>query len=587
MLTKQINPEHKQKLKTFLNLYNRQMINTYGNPQETAKHFIRQIKHEIHSYNTKSKDSTKYFRLLSNETDDFLYSYKTIQTKKEKEQALIKDKNLTSPFLDLINAYSIKGYKIPDLSYKHNLFTPSILTSEPSKVIPHFKNDKKNKNKDFRDCKDMKFIKKLNTLIKYNKLKVAKGDEHKGKRYKYLKEMFGFIPHLRDLIYEHQKHLELNEEIGVHNTETSHPIDTISYMSTIQNEDSHFQSINDNDNNNHNSHNNNNERSSVCKRLIPKHNRCSLTNSNQMNTFHANTIKISNYVENENKSLRNYNKSIEDCISSFEQDSEFYQTTRNRFPIKGLLLQNSSKKINSPSISRTCTNKTVKNIYFPNVTATQTKNPFTTNNNTNSIQTTPYKNNNIFQRKQSHQIYKQDSTLHYISPNIQTTKLTYNNISSIKKTKLCKEFTLGKTEIKSKPNLHINIESMNDSFKSVSHDKDIPPSNKKVSFAQLNISNSKDKGNNTLSQSTCSKNKKIEVSSFDDYSQNDPAEFFKLIQKTKKQVLTYDFDKMRNIAMNCKKTKHEGKKLVDKIISTDKILVNMDKKFIKSIEFNN
>jgi hypothetical protein len=85
MLTKQINPEHKQKLKTFLSLYNRQMINTYGNPQETAKHFIPQIKHEIHSYNTKSKDSTKYFRLLSNETDDFLYSYKTIQTKKEKE----------------------------------------------------------------------------------------------------------------------------------------------------------------------------------------------------------------------------------------------------------------------------------------------------------------------------------------------------------------------------------------------------------------------------------------------------------------------------------------------------------------------
>ena len=576
MLTKQINPEHKQKLKTFLNLYNRQMINTYGNPQEAAKHFIRQIKHEIHSYNTKSKDSTKYFRLLSNETDDFLYSYKTIQTKKEKEKALIKDKNLTSPFLDLINAYSIKGYKIPDLSYKHNLFAPSILTSEPSKVIPHFKNDKKNKNKDFRDCKDMKFMRKLNTLIKYNKLKVAKGDEHKGKRYKYLKEMFGFIPHLRDLINEHQKHLELNEEIGIHN-ETTHPIETISYISTIQNEDSRFQSINDN--------NNNNERSSICKRLIPKHNRCSLTNSN---TFHTNTMGMNSYVENENKSLRNYNKSIENCISSFEQDSAFYQTTRNRFPIKGLFLQNSSKKINSPSISRTCTNKTVKNIYFPNATATQNKNPFSTynTNNTNSIQTTPYKNSNIIQRKPSHKIFKQDSTLHYISPNIKSNKLSYMNISSIKKTKLCKEFTLGKTEVKPKPNLHINIESMNDSFKSVSHDKDMPPSNKKVSFAQLNISHSKDKGN-TLSQSTCSKNKKIEISSFDDYNLNDPAEFFKLIQKTKKQVLTYDFDKMRNIAMNCKKTKHEGKKLVDKIISTDKILVNMDKRFIKSIEFNN
>ena len=577
MITKQINPEHKQKLKTFLNLYNRQMVNTYGKPQEAARHFIHQIKQEIQSYNSKSKHSTKYFKLLSDETDDFLCSYKTIQTKKEKAKALIKDKNLTSPFLDLINAYSIKGYKIPDLSYKHNLFAPSILTSEPSRVIPHFKNDKKNKNKDFRDCKDMKFMKKLKTLIKFNKLRVAKRDEHKGKRYKYLKEMFGFIPHLRDLINEHQKNLELNEEIEVPN-ETSHPVDTISYISTIQNEDSRFQSIS----------NNNNERSSICKRLIPKHNKSSLSNPNQMNTFHTNTIKLSTFVENENKSLRNYNKSIEDCISSFEQDSAFYQITRNRFPIKGLILQTSSKKISSPPISRTCTNKTVKNIYFPNVTS-QSKNPFSTfnTNNNNNVQVTPHKNKNLIQRKQSHPISKQNSTLHYISPNIQSNKLSYMNISSIKKTKLCKEFTLGRSEIKSKPNLHINVESLNDSFQSISHEKDMAPTNKKVSFAQLTASYSKDKCN-TLSQTSCSKNKKIEISSFDDDdNKNIPAEFFKLIQKTKKQVLTYDFDKMRNIAMNCKKTKHEGKKLVDKIISTDKILVSMEKKFIKSMEFNN
>ena len=45
-----------------------------------------------------------------------------IQKKKEKLKAEIKDSKLTSPFLDLINQYTQRGYKIPDLSTKKNIF---------------------------------------------------------------------------------------------------------------------------------------------------------------------------------------------------------------------------------------------------------------------------------------------------------------------------------------------------------------------------------------------------------------------------------------------------------------------------------
>ena len=126
------------------------------------------ISHNIHKelsmYNDSLNDQSNDYHELSQSTDIFLQSYHQIQKTKEKEKERIKDKKLKSPFLDLINQYITKGYKIPDLSYNKNLFNPSILLSEPSKVL---KIPSSKPKTDLKQIKDVKYLRKLNkTVIK-------------------------------------------------------------------------------------------------------------------------------------------------------------------------------------------------------------------------------------------------------------------------------------------------------------------------------------------------------------------------------------------------------------------------------------
>ena len=124
----------------------------------------RDIHKELSMYNDSINDQSNEYNELSQSTDIFLQSYHQIQKTKEKEKERIKDKKLKSPFLELINQYITKGYKIPDLSYNKNLFKPSILLSEPSKVL---KIPSSKPKKDLKQIKDVKYLRKLNkTVIK-------------------------------------------------------------------------------------------------------------------------------------------------------------------------------------------------------------------------------------------------------------------------------------------------------------------------------------------------------------------------------------------------------------------------------------
>ena len=62
----------------------------------------------------------------------------------------------------------------------------------------------------------------------------------------------------------------------------------------------------------------------------------------------------------------------------------------------------------------------------------------------------------------------------------------------------------------------------------------------------------------------------------------DPVEFMTMIQKTKKNIMSYNFDNIKKIAMNGDSQK--GKEMIDKIVNLDDKLMKMDKALIKSLE---
>ena len=115
-----------------------------------------EIHEELHEFDSKAEKQTSLYNHLRTETTNFLSSYHTIQEKKEKDNERIKDKKLKSPFLDLINQYISRGYKIPDLSSNKNLFAPSILLSEPDKIV---------KLKEINASKDLKYLKRIKNAV--------------------------------------------------------------------------------------------------------------------------------------------------------------------------------------------------------------------------------------------------------------------------------------------------------------------------------------------------------------------------------------------------------------------------------------
>ena len=112
----------------------------------------------------------KWYHNLKEESREFLKSYMLIQKKKEKLKAEIKDSKLTSPFLDLINQYTQRGYKIPDLSVKKNLFSPSIILADGDRLKEYFKINKLSR----KEKKELSYVNKVNTFVNKNQQKLDK-----------------------------------------------------------------------------------------------------------------------------------------------------------------------------------------------------------------------------------------------------------------------------------------------------------------------------------------------------------------------------------------------------------------------------
>ena len=103
-----------------------------------------------------------------------LFSYKSEYTDKgEKQNAEIKDQKLVSPFLDLINRYTQRGYKIPDLSTKKNIFSPSLILSDEAKTKEYFKVNKLSK----KEKKELSYINKVNRCVIKRKHNIDKQAE--------------------------------------------------------------------------------------------------------------------------------------------------------------------------------------------------------------------------------------------------------------------------------------------------------------------------------------------------------------------------------------------------------------------------
>ena len=123
----------------------------------------KEINTELSSYEKRVKTDTFAYQNINQETKNFLNSYYKIQNKKAKQTDKIKDEKLKSPFLDLINQYINRGYKIPDLSYKKNLFNPSLLLLDTSKVVKIL--EKKKEKSNISKNKDFFYLRKVDNLV--------------------------------------------------------------------------------------------------------------------------------------------------------------------------------------------------------------------------------------------------------------------------------------------------------------------------------------------------------------------------------------------------------------------------------------
>ena len=133
-------------------------------------------------------------RIIKTENDDFQKDYRCLSENFQKSTNVI--------FKDLIRKYNERGYKIPNLTYQHNLFKINALIEENNdKLELALREDKKNKNPTIFN-KTLTYIKKMKYIT--NSLS-NKEDSNNIKRL----PKFSLTTNLRKNI----KNNETNEEI--------------------------------------------------------------------------------------------------------------------------------------------------------------------------------------------------------------------------------------------------------------------------------------------------------------------------------------------------------------------------------------
>jgi hypothetical protein len=227
------------------------------------KHFLTspldgfETNDHIRKFNEMMKDIQAEHQELREETEHFKQFNKKIEKRKEdldKKQPL-KVNTVEKTFAKLIHNYKQRGYRIPDLSPRKNLFKPSPLLLENSKIIDYYRFFCKDKEND----KNQYFVDKVGELVTARKMQNEIDAEFKETaRHKIIKNRLSIAAARRSSILQgiidekdmSQENLKLEKEnlelrknmnmqlTSIHN-ETNHSLMTNSFRSSKRPSENH------------------------------------------------------------------------------------------------------------------------------------------------------------------------------------------------------------------------------------------------------------------------------------------------------------------------------------------------------------
>ncbi len=157
---------YKKKVENNPDIIRIEKLKLISNSQPKTSHRV-----ELEDFEKKDLLLKKFQKELVVENNNFIESYSNVQK--------LYPKNTEEKFHDLITQYKQRGYKIPDLSIKRNLFTPNPLLLDKNKVNNYYSFYKKKKktisllSPKHKD-KHLQFLKNEENLVEKELFKIRK-----------------------------------------------------------------------------------------------------------------------------------------------------------------------------------------------------------------------------------------------------------------------------------------------------------------------------------------------------------------------------------------------------------------------------
>ena len=492
------------------------------------------------------------YNYLKSQTRDFILYYFQYQKKKEKEQEKLKIENFNTPFLALINKYLNLGYKIPNLSPKHNLFKNSLLIENSEKLNQFFDINKLT----IKEYKDLNYLKKLEfflyviqEIIKKEKIRDENVNlNNKNKNENNIKEIIEEITYYQPNIikdksgkfrFTHNKNskmkiinkylnLGIEDDFKKRDSKTFKTHKILNTLSTAEEFGQDF---------NNNTIQKNQSNKSLYKISKKKKNLDLFLEDNNYSSHKSLDINnISNYnmteekIKEENKKLKSYNESLKDCIKNLETEKKY-----NKFAL-------TKRKHNFPSTTKNSKEKikfTLKNNNINNYK----KISINTSNNFNKSNLKNLKTEPITTKNQNKKF------INFLLPNIKTANNSKKNIIKFFK------------DYKEKISL---INKRRKTYSSLS---------------------------NNIISSTITENKKKSITSYYlngliNPNKGDLNDFLKVITKTKKKIQNYNFDHFKKMVYSRNLNENSKMKIISNVENLDKKILDLDKELIRVVEKN-
>ena len=128
-----------------------------------------ETENQVEQFTKKSRVIMTEYEDLKNDSENFLQGYKLVENKGYEEE-IFKDQKKIIPFVKLISIYKNKGYKVPNISLKNNLFKPNLLYENINQIKKHLMHSKIG----YREKKEVEYLKKLNLCVKEKKKRKPK-----------------------------------------------------------------------------------------------------------------------------------------------------------------------------------------------------------------------------------------------------------------------------------------------------------------------------------------------------------------------------------------------------------------------------